>query len=70
MAINPKKKMVLVILMLVISSAGLYLVISTDEIKNDNRVDFRIVDNSTGKYIVTYDPMTGQPHVSIRPEAP
>ena len=70
MAVNPKKKIILVILMLAISSAGLYLVISTDEIKNDNKVDFRIVDNSTGKYIVTYDPMTGQPHVTIKAESP
>ena len=70
MALAYKKKMVLVGLMLLISFIGLFIVISTDDVKNDNRVDFKLVDNSTGKYIVTYDPMTGQPHVSIRPEAP
>lgn len=63
MAVTYKKKMILVGMMLAISSMGLFLVISTDDVKNNNRVDFKIVDNSTGDYTVTYDPYTGQPHV-------
>lgn len=60
MAVTYKKKMILVGMMLLISCMGLFLVISTDEVKNENRIrveceNYTLENTESGVKIVCPD---------------